>query len=414
MLSRSTRAFSAFVQQRRATDHPSKRKKLELQAPPPPPVKEEDPLHTRQWLFHLIEVETEHEYCLQSIEKHNAGLRKIIADAGNNLKEGNVGVHVTTLSKDAPFDFDSVHHLPAAPIVEKYGLVLEAIYREGTSKCFVRVKVDLTAYDGVTALHAGFNLLEYLEHGDISAYPFTSSNTLPPADVQSDNFSKQIKRIESAKKAIESNPLHKQGVWQRSPLMYEFEDKFASRKGRRFTEVNLSFKDIMQRVDQVKQALDIDLYATTVNFSPHAVVSLTPTLEDLLDKDKKLAGISLPPVGTGPPAPMNNDHVGVLFNTLFLNNYGRHEPRITGKVVGYMWDWSGLFKTFPPVFHVSTIQGKLFLSMSASPPDMKEIEKIFNDKVGESQAYTGLPFHKSRCQLLDRCKVKVGTKVSST
>mmetsp|Transcript_18296 Transcript_18296/g.34959 ORF Transcript_18296/g.34959 Transcript_18296/m.34959 type:complete len:408 (+) Transcript_18296:96-1319(+) len=389
--------FRAFdtAEQQRVADAPGKHQEPEVKSTPPPPAKEADPLHTRQWLFHIIEVETDVEHCLQSVEKHEVGLRKIIADKGNPLKEGNVGVHVTTLPKDTPFDFDSVHHLPAAPIVEKYGLVLEAIYREDTkSKCFVRVKVDLTAYDGVTALHAGFNLLEYLEHGDISAYPFTSSNTLPPPDVQMDNFTRQMKRIVSAKKAIESDPLHnRQGVWQRSPLMYELEDNFDSRKGRRFTNVNLTFKETMQRLDQVKQALGIDLYATTVNFSPDAVVSLCPTIEDVLDKETKLANISFPPAGTGPPPPMNNDHVGALFNTIFLNNYGRHEPRISGTVVGYMWDWSGLFKTFPPVVHVSTIQGKLFLSMSASPPDMAEMEKIFNDKVGESHSFTGLPFH---------------------
>jgi hypothetical protein len=355
--------------------------------------KEEDPLHTRQWLFQIIEVEQDLAYCLQSIEAHEAALQVIVSDTRNSVHEGDIGVHVTTLPKEAAFDFESVHHLPTPPIVEQHALVLEVVYKEGTAKCFVRVKADLVTLDGVTALHAAFNLLEYLETGVISAYPFTKSNTLPPSDVQFENFSKQMKRIEDAKQDIQSDPIHEKGIWRRSPLMYEFEDTFTERKGLRFTEVNLPFKQILERIDVAKEALGIELYAITVNFSPATAVSLCPTMAEVLDKDKKLANITLPPVGTGAPAPMNEGHVETLFNTIFLNNYNRHEPRISGKVVGYLWDWSGIMKTFPPFFHLITIQGKLFFSMSGSPPDMIEMEKLFNETVGVSETFQNLPQH---------------------
>jgi hypothetical protein len=127
-------------------------------------------------------VETNQETCGQSLEVHQSVIDAIVADEGNIIKQGEVSVHIMTLAKEDPFDFDSVQHLPLSVLVEEFPLVLEMIYQEGSDKCFVRVKADLNFYDGVSALHTGFNLLEYLDTTNtskaISPYPFTASN--PP------------------------------------------------------------------------------------------------------------------------------------------------------------------------------------------------------------------------------------------
>lgn len=52
--------------------------------------------------------------------------------------------------------------------------------------------------DGVTALHSGLNLLEYMESGTFSLYPFTTSNPPLPAN-QFENFQKELDRVEQGK-----------------------------------------------------------------------------------------------------------------------------------------------------------------------------------------------------------------------
>jgi hypothetical protein len=129
-------------------------------------------------------VETNRETCGQSLEVHRSAIDAIVADEGNGVKQGEVSVHIMTLSKEDPFDFDSVQHLPLPVSVEEFPLVLEMMHQEGSEKCFVRINTDLTFYDGVTALHTGFNLLEYVDTTNttkiISPYPFTASNPPPP------------------------------------------------------------------------------------------------------------------------------------------------------------------------------------------------------------------------------------------
>jgi hypothetical protein len=347
-------------------------------------------------------VETNQETCGQSLEVHQSAIDAIVADEGNVVKQGEVSVHIMTLSKEDPFDFDSVQHLPLSILVEEFPLVLEMIYQEGSDKCFVRVKADLNFYDGVSALHTGFNLLEYLDTTNttkvISPYPFTASNPSLPDHQQMQNFQKQLGRLRWGKIAARLNPLYWLRVWQHTPFMATFEDQFTVRPGLRYTDVQLSYPEIMKRISRAKDLLKIPFFAVTVNYSPWVAVSLCPTVEECMDKNKKVSNICLPPVGTGPPAPMNAAHVEMLYNTIFVNLYGKHAaPRTHNgnvRVVGYAWDWTGMMKSYPPFFHVTQIQDKLFFSISAPPPDMQAIvgSKIFDD-LGESQPYRHRPLY---------------------
>ncbi|CAJ1944417.1 unnamed protein product [Cylindrotheca closterium] len=352
--------------------------------------------NTSQWLHHCIEYQGTKPYVVPSLEDHRKAIELIIADQGNNIQDrDSVGVHVTNVSKDESFDFDSVHHLPLPSLVELWPVVLDMVYQEGSDRCFVRIKCDLNSMDGVTALHAGLNLLEYMESGKISPYPFTASNPPLPAN-QFENFQNQLGRVEQGKLMAKTSG--EPGVWTRSPFMHEFEDTFSERPSRRYTSVDVSFKTIMKRIDEAKQILNIPFYAVTVNYSPAVALSISPTLEEAMDRKKRASNIALPPDGTGAPAPMNAAHVEMLFNTIFLNNYGKHGARrLIGKVVGYTWDWSGMLKSFAPFFHIVQIQDKLFFRMSASPPDMRVLEesKLFDD-IGKFQSFKELPFYSSK------------------
>ena len=275
--------------------------------------------------------------------------------------------------------------------MERKSLVLEAVYLEGDqSKYFVRIKVDLNGYDGVTALHAGLNLIECLEHGNatqLSSYPFSTSNPpLPDPEQQLANFQAQQQRIQKSLGEDEAtqNVPSAGTEWSRTArVAEEFESIYkGNRPAMRISDVKLKFPEILSRIDKAKKQLELPFYAATVNFAPNVAVALCPTLNSFLDKEEKIHHITFPPEGTGPPPPMNEQHAQDLFNTVFLNSYGKHQaPRTThSKVVGYTWDWSGLLATFPPFFVVCQIQETRFLYWSASQP---EFEQLMHSKILE-------------------------------
>jgi len=353
------------------------------------------PPNTTQWLHHCIEVETSFKYHERSRDDHQAALDAILADTRNNVnKSADVHVAVSVLDEHEAFDFDSVHHLPLPIEVEHFPLVLMMVYKIGANKCFAKVKVDLTEYDGVAALHAAFNMLEYLETGCCSPYPFKGTNA-PLPEHQFENFEKQLSRIYWGKIWVRLSSAYWLGLWRRSPLMGSLEPLHSVRPALRYTEVSVSFKSLMSKIDQAKELLGIPFYAVTVNYSPSIALSICPSLDEVKDKKKRTDCITFPPVGTGPPPPMNAAHIEAIFNTIFLNNYGKHEaPKISGKVVGYTWDWSGFLTMFPPFFMVIQIQDKLFFSMSGPPSDMETLlaSGIFDD-VGKSKEFRHRSFY---------------------
>jgi len=362
------------------------------------PVKVDTMKNSKQWLQHCVEVETNPEHCGKSQEVHKAAADAIIADNANSIT-GNIVITSRTLSNDELFDFNSVHLLPLPIEVETCPLVLEAIYKADSSKYFVRIKSDLNVYDGVSALHAGLNLIEYLEtESTISPYPFTESNP-PLPENQFQNFEAQLKRLGEAKAEYEAkksaDPEYYK-TFRRTPFSgADYENMFESRSALRFTEVNISFPEILDRIEKAKKLLDLPFYAATINYSPSVALSFCSSIDEFRNRDKKIANICLPPVGTGPPPPMDNMHVEMLFNAIFLNSYGKHAaPKTSAKVVGYVWDWRGFLPTFSPFFQVCQIQDKLFFSASASPPEMDAMIEagIFKD-VGVSQTFQGCPFY---------------------
>lgn len=356
---------------------------------------ESTPENITQWLHHIVEVESAFKYLEVTNEKYDEAIKTICKDPNNNVNtEGDIKIVVSVLQGNEAFDFDSVRRRPLPVEVEIYPMVIMMTLKKDENRCFAEIKTDLTKYDGVTALHCMFNVLEYLETGTCSPYPF-SSRQEPLPENQFENFQKQLDRVAKGKREAKFSLAYWLGRWKRTPFMGTLEASLPDRPARRFTELTVSYKELMQKIDEAKTLLRIPYYALTVNYSPAAAVSLCPTLKEAMNKKAIAANIALPPAGTGPPPPMDEAHVEMLFNTVFMNNYGKHQaPKISGKVVGHVWDWSGFLTSFSPFFMVIQIQDKLFFSWSASPADFDAINKagVF-DGIGEWQEFSYRKFY---------------------
>mmetsp|Transcript_18585 Transcript_18585/g.46029 ORF Transcript_18585/g.46029 Transcript_18585/m.46029 type:complete len:254 (+) Transcript_18585:146-907(+) len=232
-------------------------------------TKPEPQNNVAQWLHHIVEVEESSKFKYHQVPTENYGeaIKAIVKDPKNNMNsERDIKIVVTELEDHEPFDFDSVHHRPLPVEVEFYPVVIMMTYKKTgeNSKCFAEVKVDLTKYDGVTALHCVFNVLEYLETGECSPYPFTSRQE-PLPENQFENFQKQLDRVAKGKRDAKFSLSYWLGRWTRTPFMGTLEASLPNRPARRFTEVTISYKELMQKIDQAKTLLNIPFYALTVN-----------------------------------------------------------------------------------------------------------------------------------------------------
>lgn len=241
------------------------------------------------------------------------------------------------LDKDHPFTFASIHNGTPMPIeVQCYPLVIQVVYLEGfESKVFLKVKVDLNFYDGVKALHTGFQVLEFIEHNEdmtkVTPFPFTDNNGAVP----SSNFLNFFSLLLHLFVAIICNLFaieFWQGRWRRGPFQASIESKCKAQGGelgswrvyKRWNQIpnSVSYKDVRAASEVIKNALGLNNYATTVNFSPSVALSLCPNAEILGNKAKRLQHITLPPAGQAPPPPMDTIASTMLFNSVFYNNYG--------------------------------------------------------------------------------------------
>lgn len=307
-----------------------------------------------------------------------------------------------TVGKDHPFSFASVHHdLPLPDVVEKVPLVIEVVFKEGVAdKLFVRIKDDLDVFDGVTSTHTAFQVLEYMEHGTIdkvSPFPYTGINGGPDSHNSLGRilrFLAQFARLFFG--LLPGIPSYLCGKWRRGPLQSIMQDSKGTRVCRRYNKIpeSLHFREITAITDGIKTALKLAYYAVTVNFSPTVCISLVPTAAGLKQRDVRLGNLTLPPMGSGPPMPQCAFVAGILFNVLFYNNYGRHDPNISGKITDYLWDWMGIYDTFPTFTHCIEIQGTRFVRWCAHPEEWKQIEATgLLSKLGEGESFTPVPFY---------------------
>ena len=353
-------------------------------------------------LCFCIEIETSSKFCCKSEHDHFEACEAITTFNGNPVKKGDLVVIRRIFSLDdsvsGTFDFDTVHHLPLSPKVYTTPIVVEMVYMEGIDKCFARVKNDLMCYDGVTALHVAFEVLEYLEHTNadaLSPYPFKDRN-LSKGNIPGSNWGNFFVQLGcllwmTIKTLFTWN--YWKGHFVRGPLQAFQEDKLLTRPCFRFSNPpkSFKFKDFIALMDNLKADLGIEKCAITLNFSPKIALAILPDIRKLSSKEKILDHITLPPVGVGEPSPMNGAHVAMLSNTVFFNNYGRHNINISGKVVDFVWDWSGFLKSFPPLFFAIEIQGNSFYRVCVPSPYLNLFANKFVN-LGSVKHFIGRPF----------------------
>jgi hypothetical protein len=352
-----------------------------------------------QWLIFCVQIDT--KYCNKSIEEHARAAKAIVEGSVSTLQPGSLAVIRLVLKDDAPFDFDSVHHLPLPFEMDTTPVVVEMVYKKSQDRCFARIKTDLSRYDGVTAFCAGQNVLEFLEHGSadaMSIYPFTPPKRgveLPLSNYVA--FFKQLTRVLWAIGWNLLNPRYWRGHWVRGPLQGRLESTLPPRPWLRYSQVpdTTSFKDFLQQLDETKRYLGLPLYATTLNSSPYAFLTLVSSKEQLFTKQARYNNIFGPPAGYASPPPMNALHVGTLYNTLFFNNYGRHNPNISGRITDLVWNWCGMYSSFTLFAFAAEIQGKKFFAFSAPPADFEAVTKegLIGNGLGPVQPFIQREFY---------------------
>jgi hypothetical protein len=92
---------------------------------------------------------------------------------------------------------------------------------------------------------------------------------------------------------------------------------------------------------------------------------------------------------------MNALHVGTLYNTLFFNNYGRHNPNISGRITDLVWNWCGMYSSFTLFAFAAEIQGKKFFAFSAPPADFEAVTKegLIGNGLGPVQPFIQREFY---------------------
>ena len=365
---------------------------------------------TLQTLQHCIEISNAQKLTTEEAKANVERAAMMIVKSGKTcFRQGDLFTTYTVLSSASAFDFNTVHKdLILPPAVDKYPVVVEIVAKEDVEdKVFVRVKADLNHYDGVTAMNVGFQVAEYAEYGDCNKI-----NTLSIAGANGDagkgtrilNFLFFLLRLlyyflVSLLKG-DSNSEFTSG-WRRSTTEEKYKElSKTSKEGswrdcRRYhVPANVSFREVLTKIDAIKNALKLSYYAVTVNFSPTVAVAFVKDIKTLKDKKAKLKCLALPPAGTGPPPPMNAYLSQTMTNCLFLNNYGRHNPTFSGQVTDIVWDWQGFYQTFNPFVFVIEVSGEIFMRVCCPPSEMKIIEDANILKgIGEPMNFCSAPFY---------------------
>ena len=363
------------------------------------------------------------------------GCAEALVSGGKTVvKVDDLRVVSRTLAKDVPFDFGSVHHLPLPPIVEKAPMVVEIVFQEGVdNRFFARVKNDLEFYDGVTATHTGFQVLEWMEHGataQISPFPFIGRNGSVTGFNSGARVCRFLNQMVGTVLSTAILTLFKPSFWcgngwlpgpfQSSPA------REAAAKGtrvcRRFNRipVDVSHREIISLTDGIKRALGLRYFAVTVsptrekwthththtthhnsktllvqvNFAPGVAVALVRTKEELATQEGRLGRLTMPPANGGPPPAMDSMHAAGIFNCIFYNNYGRHNPKISGSADDFLWDWMGIYDTFCTFSHSIQVNGRKIVRWCAHPAEWAKIEKTgLLGKLGEGTDFHSVPFY---------------------
>ena len=82
-------------------------------------------------------------------------------------------------------------------------------------------------------------------------------------------------------------------------------------------------------------------YFSLNNMSPMAAPCFVPRARDMLDTDKRYAGIFMPR-GFPPTGALWTGMSHLHIDSLFMNNYGTHCMSFKAKLTAFAWDWTNM------------------------------------------------------------------------
>lgn len=129
----------------------------------------------------------------------------------------------------------------------------------------------------------------------------------------------------------------------------------------RYSDVQMKYSKLLDLCEQIKHKLGLPFVSYTINFAPNVSLGFLPNFQLTKSNKSRINGLSLP---LGPPAPMNAQHVALTSTGMFLNNYGKFNPNITGQPLGFLWNWVGFASNFSSSMMAISIKNKLFVEFT--------------------------------------------------
>mmetsp|Transcript_509 Transcript_509/g.1124 ORF Transcript_509/g.1124 Transcript_509/m.1124 type:complete len:311 (-) Transcript_509:248-1180(-) len=301
----------------------------------------------------------------------------------------------TSVSQPASsFTLDSVKALPAPPQVLDFGLTLEIVQAQ-CEQFFMRSFVNLNKFDGVRALHTQLSMMEFLEgyfehrkDARLSPFPFSKSN-VPGYGARN------VANMLGFMGAMAGNKISAsiQGglcTGQRSDV-----DSASDRVFLRFNRIpnGVTYRQVEAIAEKAKTDLGFQYFASTVNFQSKGQsqvgLAVSRSLDELHSPEGRSRCLTMPP---GAPPPIDDPvHIASMYDSVFFNNYGRHNPRISATVTDFCWDWTGCDARFSPICVTCSIQGRLFFQISAAAPAWDVVKEHFRP-LGQAVESSVRPF----------------------
>eukprot|EP00285_Hemiselmis_virescens_P012599 CAMPEP_0173390838 /NCGR_PEP_ID=MMETSP1356-20130122/16330_1 /TAXON_ID=77927 ORGANISM="Hemiselmis virescens, Strain PCC157" /NCGR_SAMPLE_ID=MMETSP1356 /ASSEMBLY_ACC=CAM_ASM_000847 /LENGTH=345 /DNA_ID=CAMNT_0014348321 /DNA_START=158 /DNA_END=1195 /DNA_ORIENTATION=+ len=315
----------------------------------------------------------------------------IVCKTIGTVKEGDLKVETHQLPGA---DFSSAHSASETSSWWDKPLVVQLFFSADQTKVFVRTMLSLEVVDGVGALHATFNVVEYLENRGKGLKPeeylsvprFKSANK--PIGFDPEKMAAHEKRLEGYSASFDASRKEANGKLPVGPPRCSDEEHLKPRVWTRWSDVTTPFKEFMGIAAEVQKRLEFEYIFYTVNYSPGVGMGVLPGVMDTLDHQKRTEGVFTP---VGPPLPMNTAHAENLSYGMLWNNYGRHEPKFSAQVKGLVWNWTGMPKSFVPSFHCATIQGKSFVSSTFAEQDQRACAELLDKIGGRREVFTECP-----------------------
>lgn len=326
-----------------------------------------------------------------------AQVKDVVCASVGKVDPAHLFVKLSRAETDEALTFAAVHTREALPEFNAGECVMavEVVLpprRSRSRKAFAHACTALAYYDGVTCLHTIFNVLEAFESGvsagdaaKLSAYPFTGRNDATYGVGNAVNLIGQIGNVFGAAVGSLLNVYNgafwtSDDTWRPTPLMLL--KKLPEREMLRYNSVPeaTTFHQIMDAIEEARIASGCSKAVGTINFSPTVSLGIAPSFEAFKGPAGRKRYMTTP---LGPPPPGGGFEL--VFNGLFLNNYGRHNPSgLKAKVVDVLWDWPSLGNHFGPLVWVAQIQGKFQLQVQSPQCLTATLEGIFGPIAGPS------------------------------